>query len=147
MKTVIFDIDGTICDCSHRLPLIYNEPKQWEKFHEECINDKPIESIIGLLSAVKFCSPIVFLTTRPESSRGLTCKWIEENIPQIFNDYQLLMRKTRDLRPDDIVKLETLERIGLTPDKVLFIVDDRNRVVKALRDKGYKVLQPQDGDY
>ena len=148
METVIFDIHGTIADINHRLHFISGDKKDWAKFHVECINDKPIKSTISLLQSLHSTGhEIIFLTAGPEISRDLERLWIEKHIPKIFNDYQLLMRKSRDYRPDDIVKLEILEREGLTPDKVLFIVDDRNRVVKALRNKGYKVLQPQEGDY
>lgn len=146
MKTIIFDLDGTLADCSHRLPLIYNEPKQWDKFHAECINDKPIDSVFCILDEMTQNYDIVFLTTRPDTSKDLTIDWLWKQ-SYLITEEQLLMRKSGDRRPDDIVKLEILEREGLTPDKVLFIVEDRNRVVKAMREKGYKVLQPQNGDY
>ena len=145
---VIFDIDGTIADCSHRLHLITDKPKQWDKFHAECVNDKPIERILELLQAIRDDQDrkIVFITTRPYSSEDATRHWIKTHTG-LVSSYQIFMRKDGDYRPDDIIKLEILERENIKPEEVLFIVEDRKRVVDAYRKAGYTVLQCADGDY
>ena len=45
----IFDIDGTLADCSHRLHYISGEHKDWDAFYKECVNDKPIMGVIEVL--------------------------------------------------------------------------------------------------
>jgi hypothetical protein len=57
------------------------------------------------------------------------------------------MRADDDDRDDVEVKVDMLEKAGLTPDKVLFIVEDRTKVVNKLRELGYVVLQCQGNDY
>ena len=146
-KVVIFDLDGTICDCTHRLHLIKGEKKYYKKFHAECINDAPISSMLDLLDAMDDYNEIVYCTTRPDSSEELTREWLEENVFSYSHKSKILMRKSRDHRPDHVIKLENLKKAGLTPDKVLFIIEDRARVVEALRGAGYKVLQCAEGDY
>ena len=143
---VIFDIDGTIADCTHRLHLIEGEKKEWEKFFFECVNDKPIKNIITLLQFI-WCShdEVVFCTSRPERTRKETTWWIENNTAVPVT--QLLMRADNDRRSDIIVKPELLMNAGLTPDKVAFIVDDRTKVVNRFRELGYTVLQCADGNY
>lgn len=145
---VIFDIDGTIADCSHRLHLIEGEKKEWEKFFFACVDDKPIKPILELLESIFGSCDIVFCTSRPERTRKETTDWIIENTGyRYLPKNELLMRSDNDRRPDTIVKPELLEKEGLTPDRVLFIVEDRTKVVKKWRELGYTVLQCADGDY
>jgi phosphoglycolate phosphatase-like HAD superfamily hydrolase len=42
MKTVIFDLDGTLADLTHRLHYVKNGNRNWDKFFEECDKDLPI---------------------------------------------------------------------------------------------------------
>ena len=148
-KAVIFDLDGTICDCTHRLHLIQGKNKDWEKFHDESINDEQIESMIDLLDTiiVDGCNKVVFCTTRPDTTKDVAIEWISRNTAMFGDEVNILMRKSGDHRPDHVIKLENLEKAGLTPDKVSFIVEDRASVVKALRERGYKVLQCDEGNY
>lgn len=45
MKYIVFDIDGVLADCSHRLKYIQGEDKDYDKFYsdKEIMKDKPIE--------------------------------------------------------------------------------------------------------
>ena len=146
-KVVIFDLDGTICDCTHRLPLIQGKDRDYKTFHTECIKDKPIDNMLALLKALRSEYEIVYCAARPDSSQKFTRGWLYDNVSFYRNSDKLLMRKSTDHRPDYIIKLENLKKAGLIPDKVLFIVEDRNQVVEALRDAGYKVLQCDEGNY
>ena len=62
----IFDIDGTLADCSQRLHfiqppegLVHFEPGEtdwkpdWESFYKDCVNDKPIALTIEVLRALQ----------------------------------------------------------------------------------------------
>jgi len=148
---VIFDIDGTIADCTHRLHLIEGKKKEWEKFFFACVDDKPIWNILALLDSLclaRNSNDIIFCTSRPERTRKETSEWICRCTGFLhISKENLLMRADNDRRPDTIVKPELLEKAGLTPEKVLFIVEDRTKVVVKLRELGYKVLQCADGNY
>ena len=148
---VIFDIDGTIADCTHRLHMIEGDKKEWEKFFFACVDDKPIYRILMLLDYLVTdvgSSNFIFCTSRPERTRKETVEWILTHTGfRMLSKDKLLMRGDNDRRPDTIVKPELLEKAGLTPDKVLFIVEDRTKVVNKLRELGYTVLQCASGDY
>lgn len=47
-KAYIFDIDGTIADCSHRLHFITGEHKNWDAFYDACLDDAPINDVIKM---------------------------------------------------------------------------------------------------
>ena len=51
------------------------------------------------------------------------------------------MSSEGDRRPDFRIKLEMAEHAGLTPDKVLCILDDRQSVVDMRRENGFRVMQ------
>ena len=40
-KAVIFDIDGTLADCSHRLHHVTGDKRDWNKFFAEMSEDPP----------------------------------------------------------------------------------------------------------
>lgn len=162
---VVYDIDGTIADCSHRLPLIYKDKdKEWDRFHEECINDLPIAGLIDILRILANRSGpgifVVLCTGRPDSSRALTLEWLARNNILVDTDPvrefvpgqdikvgKLLMRKNGDYRKDCVIKQEALDKEGYSPETVLCVIDDRTQVVDHFRSIGYTVLQCAKGDY
>ena len=58
-----------------------------------------------------------------------------------FLQPNLFMRSEGDRRPDTVVKLEMMKSLGLTPDDVLCILDDRQAVVDMWRANGFRVMQ------
>lgn len=58
--------------------------------------------------------------------------------------YRLLMRKDNDWRHDTIVKPLMLD---FPVSEVLFVLEDRNSMVKRWRELGYTCLQVNDGDF
>jgi hypothetical protein len=58
-----------------------------------------------------------------------------------FLEPHLFMRSENDRRPDTVVKLEIMQGLGLTPDDVLCILDDRQSVVDMWRENGFRVMQ------
>jgi len=147
MNIVICDIDGTIADLSHRLHFIQTHPKDWDKFHSGCGSDQPISPICKILDAFESVgASFIYVTGRPERNRTDTLKWLDAmSLPK---PYALHMRKEGDYRNDDILKKEIYEE-HLAPyrDKILFVLEDRSRVVKMWRGLGLTCLQVADGDY
>lgn len=144
---VIFDLDGTIADCSHRLHHIKEKPKNFKKFHQECLNDPAIQDVKELVDIMAGAGySIVFCTGRSEDAREDTVKWLNKHFPQV--EYILYMRPTGNHEPDWIMKVSLLARNDeLTPDKVFAIFEDRDRVVEAWRDHGYRCYQVCAGNY
>lgn len=143
---VVFDIDGTLADCSARLPLINtpNVRKDWEAFNERCAEDPVVRPIRALYKAMKEAGyTVVLLTGRSERWRSETEYWLRVNEIDHTN---LFMRPMNDYRSDYIVKMELIkERVPLSD--IVFAVEDRDRVVRAWREAGVTCLQPCPGDY
>ena len=88
-------------------------------------------------------------------ARGVSYSLREERGGKILRSYEggndeckyfqlqptLFMRSEGDRRPDTVVKLEMMMSLGLTPDDVLCILDDRQSVVDMWRQNGFRVMQ------
>ena len=148
---LIVDIDGTIAEVSkERLKYLHQEKPDWEKFYNECFNDKPIKEIIKLVeNLVESGYQIIFCTGRRESVREITHEWILSNIyfHRAEPAYVLLMRKNGDNRHDVEVKPELLKEAGVNFDNIAFVLEDRNSMVKKWRELGLKCLQVAEGDF
>lgn len=76
----LFDIDGTLADCSHRLHHIQSSPKDWRTFFSECKGDFPIPHIIGLaLDLERAGAAIVYVSGRSDECRELTEAWLAQH--------------------------------------------------------------------
>jgi predicted secreted acid phosphatase len=152
MRCVIFDIDGTLADASHRVHHIKKQPKDWDAFFAETPNDKPVPHIVELLRLVRSSGwgAVVFVSGRPERTRGDTVAWLRKhNIhnTEYHGQLRLFMRADGDRRDDDIVKYEILQRMrgdGLSP---IMAFDDRDRVVKMWRENNVPTLQVAEGNF
>jgi phosphoglycolate phosphatase-like HAD superfamily hydrolase len=140
----LFDIDGTLADCSHRLRHIEKSPKDWDAFFGACDGDAPIEHICDLARIVALELPIVFVSGRSDQCRDQTEEWLKQN--RLWSGY-LYMRKHGDHRPDDIIKLELLERLRGDGFNPIMAFDDRDRVVAAWRSAGVPCAQVAPGDF
>lgn len=139
MKAVIFDIDGTLADLSHRVHHIRNRPANWDKFLSECINDKLIEPIARLANSLYQNEHAILLVSgRSDVVRKETIEWMEKHDIS-FDD--LYMRKAGDYRQDYIIKAEILDEILASGYEIEFVVDDRDQVVDMWRNRGLICLQ------
>ena len=144
---VVVDIDGTIAKVGDRLKYLQQEKKDWDAFYEHCDEDEPIKDIIELIELMQIHEyNIVFCTGRRESVRKKTEYWLFKNI-WCLREYKLLMRKDGNWRHDTEVKPELLQKAGITPDKVYFILEDRDSMVAKWRELGYRCLQVADGKF
>lgn len=140
-KAVIFDIDGTLADLTHRLPHIKNRKKDWDKFHDLCTEDTPIQPMIDLCKVLSKAEYIIFMVSgRMEKTRKLTEDWLMKHDMSYTS---LHLRPDGDYRPDDDLKREILGylREDWPQADIQFVVDDRTRVVKMWREQGLICLQ------
>lgn len=89
---------------------------------------------------------IIFLSGREDKFRPQTNVFLQKNCPTIANN-PLFMRATGDKREDSIVKSELFDAHVRGKFNVLFVLDDRNRVVDMWRRIGLTCLQVQPGDF
>ena len=144
---IVVDIDGTIAKVGDRLKYLQQEKKDWDAFYEHCDEDEPIDEICQLVADLFVLGrDIVFCTGRRESVREKTRNWLTQNVISTYDD-ELLMRKDKDWRHDTDVKPELLQKAGITPDDVYFILEDRDSMVAKWRELGYRCLQVADGKF
>lgn len=139
----IFDIDGTIADCSHRIHHI--EAKDWRAFFAACGDDKPIPHIIGLAQDLKRSGKhIIYVSGRSDECSEQTARWLDEHKLPVGRKY---MRKAGDHRPDNLVKAELLDQVVADGYRPIMVFDDRDQVVKMWRARGIPCAQVAEGDF
>lgn len=155
---VIFDLDGTLADCSHRRHHVEKRPKDWKAFYGGMADDVPNEAVAWLFRAIRntrapvgspmpkdaqFLVPII-CTGRPDNYKDITWDWL---LHYCLVPHSLYMRQEGDYRVDDVVKRELLNRIMNDHYDPLFVVEDRDRVVAMWREEGLTCLQCAPGDF
>jgi hypothetical protein len=147
-RFVIFDIDGTLADCSHRVD--HANAKDWDTFHSLADDDMVIVNVADLMVHLSGYAGIILLTGRPERYRYKTMEWLKRSGLDGFYE-ELIMREDDNFMKDGQMKLVALEtRFGDyegVMNSVWFVVDDRDTVVEAMRNYGLTVLQPAVGGY
>jgi phosphoglycolate phosphatase-like HAD superfamily hydrolase len=144
-KTYIFDIDGTLADCRHRLHFIEGEHKDWDVFFAACADDAPIHPVIDVCRALAFSritdqqARIVYLTGRSDSVRRETQEWLFQKHHLPMGD--VIMRKAGDHRPDTQAKKELMESILAAGDEIAGVFEDRPSVCRVWRSMGLTVFQ------
>jgi len=152
MKSIIFDLDGTLANMEHRRKFITGELgyKSWDKFNspEECAKDTPIESTVNLARMYKDAGyRILIFTGRDGIAELVTRQWLKDhNVP--FD--RLVMRPQGNHRPGTEMKTKWLnEEFGNESWKtdVKAVFEDRNRVVKMYRELGLQCYHVQEGNF
>lgn len=148
-KIIICDIDGTLANHEGRSP--YDESK--------VLQDSVYENIASMVRLLDTQFVIIIVSGRHNSCEADTRKWLHDNnIPFDF----LFMRKAGDDRPDTVIKQEIFntqireifdsEDILLDSEDILFVIDDRPKVIRMWRENGLTVLAargeiPPEGDF
>ena len=149
MEAVIFDIDGTLADLTHRLHLVENRKREWSKFFNGIPDDTPIKPIVDLASALIRSNEkaILFVTGRPERTRMDTVTWLLKHGLEVEFETRLFMRKDGEGREDHIVKRDILNDIRNAGFEPVLVFDDRQSVVDMWRRQGIRVAQTAPGDF
>lgn len=140
---VLFDIDGTLSDVSKRIHDLQKKPKDWNAFFAGIAQDKAVSSMVRLCNILYSSGVQVMLCSgRSEEHRKETVGWVAR---QRVNYHRLLLRRNGDRRTDVLVKREMLA--GIDKNKILFVVEDRSRVVAMWRAEGLVCLQCAPGEF
>ena len=139
-RAIIVDLDGTLCNNTHRQHLYDKEHKDWKLINEESkydlVNNWCLE-IVNLFSLNGY--KIIFLTGRSAHAWDVTEDWLNRNVgPGV--DWMLLMREKKDKRPDTDSKTEIFVNEIAPFYDVLFAIDDRKPVVDMWRNMNIPCL-------
>lgn len=146
MKTILFDIDGTLANLNGRENYLKQSSPDWKTFNQKMDEDTPNTPIVELYRALYKSGEfeLIIVSGRQERFRKLTEAWLTWNeIP--FDT--LLMRADTDGRPDSQVKQDILKHLQSKGKDILFTVDDRQSVVDMWRANGITCLQCKKGNY
>jgi hypothetical protein len=162
-KAIICDLDGTLFNIDHRLHYVKQPKKDWKNFNSEIPNDTPNKWCLEIIKYFGLDYKIIFVSGRSEDCRLETLNSLNKHtrdiLPPTVDDYEgydtifltmvylLLMRKAKDYRPDEIVKKEIYEKYIKEKYDVLFVIDDRKRVVDMWRKEGLVVLHCAEGNF
>lgn len=137
MATYIFDLDGTLSNNLHRLPLL--KAGKWEEYNRACHLDTPIDPTIAMLRLVKSAGHSVFIWSgRSNTERAATVKWLLTHTGYEFTENDLWMRDNRLNNAE--LKLSWLKDLDgklLQGLKKGAIFDDQPDTVAMFRNQGF----------
>ena len=149
MKTIVFDLDGTLAGITHRLHFIKDGNHDWDGFFAACVDDAPIPEMIALFQQLRRGKEIgynslVIVSGRSDQVYDQTVDWLHKH--NIMPD-RLHMRREGDHRPDYKVKEEIFHMMVSQGHEILLAFDDRQQVVDMWRSNGIRCAQVAKGDF
>lgn len=126
LPIILVDIDGTVAEWNERKEIADSPNPNWFEYYYYADVAKVNKDVRLAVLDDSESHEIIFVTARPEWTRGRTWKWLCKNCLGIG---RLIMRPNHDLkRPDHEVKADLVRRI--IKNVVTFYEDDE-KVVKA----------------
>lgn len=152
MKTVIFDLDGTLAliDDRRAVSTKDNGKMDWDTFFDpkNIQLDKPNWPVILMAQTLKKAGHrIVIFSGRSKATKDATRDWLK-NLDIPFD--VLKMRPTGGglkWMKDDLLKKKWLDDLFPNTDDIICVFDDRDKVVQMWRDNGITCFQVADGNF
>ena len=169
---VVFDLDGTLADNSHREHFLQGEKKDWDAFFEASDGDLPIWPAINTLVALdstldraRWKNRIEIWSGRGSGANGSvrrkTIRWLNKHItvtlhirpdphPEFFYTdaaVDLRMRDHTDYTQDQDLKKRWLDEARAQGNPPDLVFDDRQKVVDMWRAEGIPCFQVAPGDF
>lgn len=133
----MLDIDGVVADVRHRLHLV--SPTTWREFFAAAADDSLLEPGADLAHRLARRYSIVWMTGRPERTRGQTLAWLNQHgLPpgRLF----MHPERSQDARSSREIKREQVVALRSSGESLVVAVDDDPRVVTELRAEGLHCL-------
>ena len=141
-RIVIFDLDGTIANCSHRSHLA--RVGQWHAFNIACMDDEANEAVARLARYLSQFFLIWVVTGRPIELKERTRQWLRER--HLIPD-NLLMRPAGNTQEGWALKKAWLADGTIPVQDVLCVFEDRDADVAMWREAGLTCLQVAPGAF
>ena len=144
-QDIIFDMDGTLADVSHRKHFVEDKPKNWDAFYKAMINDKPNSPVIMVAQLLKAAGHRILIATgRPRRYQIPTLRFLDT----VNVSYDAIyLRGDTDYRPDTVVKEFMLRKMRDDGYSPTIAFDDRKSVVEMWRLHDLFVFQVAEGDF
>lgn len=121
---------------SERIHHIRGKPKDRDALFAGIAQDKAIHAMVRLCNVLHDAGlRIVLCSGCTERYRAETIEWLARHAVRY---HELRLRRDGDRRSDTVAKREMLT--GLVRARILFIVEDRARVVEMWRKEGFVCL-------
>lgn len=143
-KAIIVDLDGTLADIRVRLKHLEGKKKDWKSFNKTIETDEIHEWCREILVRFADDHKIIIVSGRVEDLMEETETWLEKY--EVPYD-ELYLRASKDHRPDTVVKLEIYKEFIKDRFHIVFVLEDRQKVVDMWRGEGLIVLQCAPGDF
>lgn len=162
---IVIDLDGTMCDKSHREHLLPN----YDAFHAACVHDPPNMPMVEVYRCLRFTMAaltqncIEIWSGRSEGLEGRirsdTLDWLRTHVSLGFQEsaptsyFSLVtltavrMRPYKDSTPDVDLKYRWLQEARAVNKEPDLVFDDRNRLVEMWRREGIPCFQVAPGDF
>ncbi len=139
---VVVDLDGTLANIDHRLHFIKREKPDWDGFFKACVDDTPNDWCVELIEGMRCNAEVLIVSARSRMVEKETKAWLGKvfNRPASAPESLVMLRAEGDNTPDVDLKKKWLNESGFK-DRILFVVDDRQRVVNMWRKEGLVCLQ------
>lgn len=137
-RAVVFDIDGTLADYSHRAHHLIPPERDMKVFFSKMEKDPPVPEVIALLvEALKKGYRVILVTGRPGQYYKATERWLLANNIR-YNE--LFLRHRDDWRPGVEVRREVYQKLIEPYYDVVYAVDDNPKMIDLWKSLGVKSL-------
>lgn len=145
---IVFDLDGTLADCRHRVHFVTGEEKNWDSFYAACGSDDPIWPIVYAFKACLVAGHRVEIWSgRREDMRSTTYVWFKRHGISLEGVAALRMRPKDDHSEDCDLKRSWLKAAMAADQKPDLVFEDRQQVVDMYRAEGILVAQVAEGKF
>lgn len=133
----IVDIDGTVA---------HKHPERDIHDLSKVRLDTPNVGVVRAVRALRqMDNTVILMTGRSEDSRKETQRWVEDHVGY---GIPLYMRKSKDFRPDHVVKHEMFQENIAGKYHVVGVFEDRNQMIRLWRDRlQIPAFQVANGDF
>jgi predicted kinase len=139
-SAIIVDLDGTLAMATDR---------GWFEY-SKCATDvviEPVRILINAMVSSGAAEHVIFLTGRDETGREAAERWLGEKPGfKMGETFLLFMKEANSNAPDTETKMRTFEEHIRPYFRVLFVLEDRKRVVEAWREIGVRCFQVAEQD-
>lgn len=138
-RIAIFDLDGTLANITHRLPLIDGTFAGWHRYNCACIDDTLYSGVAEVAKALNRQDyEFWVVTARPVQMLAATRYWFHAYF--VVPDH-IIMRPIDDERTSAELKQSWLDDGTIPKDRVLCVFDDRDADVAVWRAAGLPCFQ------